>query len=109
MVQERPYIDGLVAGSWILFVCGQHGAQTKRPESKRPEGQNVRRQNICGTKHPEKQNVWNDKTSGRTKRPKVQKVRKIKRPWGQNVRTDKNVQRQNVLVAYFQYILYCIY
>jgi hypothetical protein len=49
-------------------------AQTKCPETKRPEGKKVLRKNVQrhsthGTKCPEGQNFRKDKTFGRTKHP----------------------------------------
>ena len=72
-------------GSGYLFCISHYpllsqfklnGAQTKRPKTKRPKGQNVPRtkcpkdKTSQGTKCPKRQNVPRDKTSQRTKRPK---------------------------------------
>ncbi len=90
--------------SALLSVHISAGAETKRPVTKRPEGQNVQRKNfrwpnIHQTKRP------SDKTSGGTKHPLGQNIRRPnvpagrlvagcfvwgdKRPAEQNVRRDK--------------------
>jgi hypothetical protein len=71
-----------------------HGDQTKRPETKHPEEQNILRKNVhrhtitAGDIISVGQTICRDKTSGRTKRPEGKNIRKTEHPWGQNVLRD---------------------
>jgi autonomous glycyl radical cofactor GrcA len=77
---------------------GKNGAQTKCPETKRPEERNVwiknverhnaPRYNVRWIQHLEVQNVWRNTTSRGTKCPETN-PRGTKCPDGQDVRRDK--------------------
>ena len=66
----NPYSQNGVATTKRYKCNAKNGAQTKRPKTKRPKGQNVPRQNVPGTKRPKGQNVPRDRTSQGTERPK---------------------------------------